>query len=191
MAHKDFCVSANSPLAKLLDELIERAGCLSNKWDKFFVVSENTDVDQIDGQSLQVPDLSNFSKIASNLMLHCGLLTNDICDDNINVEFHRAQYDETYDGPKTPIFCVHMDDYGGVYYPVHTLIIYKTNNLVGGNFAFYYNDLPDTEPSIIIDIQDVPENSMKVMVFDGKLYHNALPIVSGERYALSFQIKKY
>lgn len=194
LVHTSFDLNETNEIVQLLDHLIERhqSEITRNDWDKFFVISENVNKFSIYGKSTVVNNLLNTAKLISYIMLQFGLQTDEINDANISVEFHHAKFDKTNEKYSHPDFDVHCDDYGGVNYPVHTFIVYRTYNLIEGNFAFYDDGYGDqtSDPTEIVDIQGSPKGFVKCIVFDGKLNHNALPIVSGERYALSFQIKK-
>lgn len=196
LVHTSFDLNETNKVVQLLDHLIElhQVGMNQNNWDKLFVISENVNQFSVYGKSSNIGGLLDIAKLVSHLMLQFGLPTDEINDRNINVEFHYAKFNENKTNEKYlhPFFAVHCDDYGGTNYPVHTFIVYRTNNLIEGNFAFYDDGYghETSEPSEIVNIQDVSKGFVKAVMFDGKLNHNALPIVSGERYALSFQIKK-
>lgn len=186
-------INENFNAVKLLKELVKQNKFLlkNNLWDKIFIIDDSNNR-HIFGKFIKINGLLNIVKSVSHLMSQYGLTTDEITNDNINVEFHHAKFDKTDKKHKHPFFCVHRDDCGGIEHEVHTFIIYITYNLVEGNFAFYddgYGNETD-EPTIIINVQDVLKNNVKGIIFDGKLYHGIMPIVSGERYALSFQIKK-
>jgi hypothetical protein len=188
-----FDLPVNFPAVKILDRLIDehRNEICQNTWNKMFVISEHVNKFSVYGDTIAVNGLLEVAKLVSHLMSHFGLPTDEVTDENISVKFHHAKFTLQREHVH-PFFCVHRDDYGGVHYPVHTFIVYRTFDLVEGNFGFYddgYGNETPT-PTEIINIQDSPEGFVKAIMFDGKLNHNALPLISGERYALSFQIKK-
>lgn len=195
----EFELSVENKIPKLLEDLISKNGNVKNNWNTTFVISEHVNKFSVAGETFVVNGLLEYAKFVSDLMLQYGLQTDEITDKNINVEFHCAQFDEQFDNVGNvishphPSFSVHCDDCGVVNYKVYTFICYITQNLNEGNFGIYddgYGNVTDHSTKII-NISDVSPCKVKCIMFCGKLNHNALPILSGERYAISFQIKKY
>jgi hypothetical protein len=194
MKRSELLVDNSFSAVKLLNHLIKKHAELTKKecWDKLFIVSENVNKFAVCGDCDVVERLLNAVKDVSNLMLQFGLKTDIVNDENISVEFHYAHKKNLDEDEIPPIFEIHQDDYGGTSYPVHTFICYNSVDLVGGDFAFYdkYETNSVKDASEIVNIRSHDKNFTKVVMFDGEIYHSALPIKSGYRYALSIQIKK-
>lgn len=202
LKHAEFDLINSHCAVNLLDTLIEmhKDKMNQNEWAKMFVIDNTTNKFSISGPLVQIEGLHDIVKSVSNLMLQYGLATEFLTYKDVAVEFHYANFEPDYLNinlknnklSQNPYFGIHNDNEGVVNYKAHTFIIYKTIDLEGGNFAFF-DDMCGNEISdpTIINIQNVPDGYTKAIMFDGDLYHNAMRIVSGTRFALSFQISEY
>ena len=172
-----------SAIILLRDLIIKNKNLVEDSlWDKIILVAEKGSygVEFID-------NLLNITNDVALLMKKNGFELSEINNENINVEYHYC-HNKINNKEIQPIFELHQDDYGGCSFPVRCCIFYHNIDLIGGNFLIYEDY--ENNKSKIIDIKSNDCNKTKVVIFDGSLYHSGLPVESGYRYALSFQIKK-
>lgn len=114
-----------------------------------------------------------------------NVIDKDFDDTNSNVEIH---YSSCNDENVEYVFDVHDDDYGGIDCLLHTCIIYFDVECNGGELAFY-DGFVNRNMIQKIDVNSKSDN-VKMVIFRGDLYHNALPYTQGHRYLVSFQFKR-
>ena len=105
---------------------------------------------------------------------------------------HEIHYGRSIDETQIiePFFDIHQDDFGGMNCPIVTCIIYLNVCCSGGQLEFYHNDMPETKCYRSIETQNPSEETCKVVIFDGLLFHNAATYCAGYRYAISFQFPR-
>lgn len=89
-------------------------------------------------------------------------------------------------------FIIHTDNHGGIRGKVHTLMVFLDMECRGGEVAFYS---PKKE---FIDSFGESKNSKsknsksknKVLMYDGGLYNNPMPITDGKRVVVTYQIRQ-
>jgi len=109
----------------------------------------------------------------------------------------------TDDGMMSNTFAIHEDDYGSMYYPVNTFILYLDVKCQGGELVFYNKNPSITyslfgecmgesiyEPLRKVDTHNPTEVSCKVVIFNGSIYHKPNTIFSGHRLSIIIQIPR-
>jgi len=84
-------------------------------------------------------------------------------------------------------FIIHTDNDGGIHGKVHTLMVFLEMDCHGGDLAFYS---PTEKVIESFDGKSIKEKFKKVLMYDGGLYNNPLPITDGKRVVVTYQIRQ-
>ena len=76
---------------------------------------------------------------------------------------------------------------GGIRGNVHTLMVFLEMNCQGGDLAFYS---PTEEVIESFDGKSIKKKFKKVLMYDGGLYNNPMPITDGKRVVVTYQIRQ-
>lgn len=163
----------------------------NNYWQNYYVQDEiikdsYTYITLFKSNYIFCDHIDNDINIITKLMFDNGfnVIMSPTCDEKL-IELHVAKSENNI--VKSP-FEIHTDDYGGVDYKVCTLICYLENTSEGGELAFY-DDIAKKE---LLKIETSSKSlSKKIIIFNGNINHMALPILNGQRIAVSIQIKRH
>jgi hypothetical protein len=133
-------------------------------------------------------DRMDCEEAVKKMILDNGFKIDDTISESNNEIYYGRSIDETQ--IIEPFFDIHQDDFGGMNCPIVTCIIYLNVCCSGGQLEFYHNDMPETKCYRSIETQNPSEETCKVVIFDGLLFHNAAKYYAGHRYAISFQFPR-
>lgn len=164
----------------LVNEFLEQNKMKDNVWNRIEVTNEPrvncfgkpyTFVHDIDSMCIEASQLLNDYEFNVEM------------NENVNVELH---YTNAETKKMHSHLAVHKDNDISRYADLHVLIIYVKVECEGGELNIYDRgyDLVNTIPI------KVDDPYIRCVLLDGNCYHQPQPIVSGKRFAVSFQLDR-
>lgn len=199
----------NSLFVKILKKLIEQHKVLNLETNAYSFTDVNLQThNPLYSRRQYQLSFEEHSELITNvidLCEKCGLKCNKKINFNNNdfrlVSFHYAHTQNKLLSPPT---CIHVDNQCLTDINVNTFIIYSNNVITGGEFAIYDDtDIvldneyifkqKEEDFKLVKKIKTYIENDdnhelYKGIIFSGDVIHNSLPLLDGERYALSVQV---
>jgi hypothetical protein len=103
--------------------------------------------------------------------------------------FVEIEYANAEAKPIKTDFIIHTDNNGGINGKVHTLMVFLEMDCHGGDLAFYSPKKEFIE-SFGESKNSESKNKVKVLMYDGGLYNNPMPITDGKRVVVTYQIRQ-
>jgi hypothetical protein len=101
--------------------------------------------------------------------------------------FVEIEYANAEAKPIKTDFIIHTDNDGGIRGKVHTFMVFLEMDCHGGELGFYS---PKKELIETFGESKNSKNKVKVLMYDGGLYNNPMPITDGKRGVVTYQIRQ-